>query len=265
MNLYDCHVHSTFSTDGESNIEEMVSFARHLELTGITFTDHLDLDYPGMESDFQLDFDEYFTQLRKLKNRYKNSLSIYIGVESGIQPHIADATTRLIKDRPFDFVINSTHIVKGQDVYCPNFFTDKIKKEAYTEYLEEIYNNIQIFEDYDILGHFGYITRYAPYSDTAIEYKDYADIFDNIFKLLISLGKGIEFNTRDYSCLNTHLDTDIFKRYHELGGEILTIGSDAHNCKNIGKNFKKILPVIKDSGFNYLSFFDKREVKFYKI
>ena len=128
---------------------------------------------------------------------------------------------------PFDFVIGSTHVINGLDVSDSRFFEGKTKKEAYTEYFENVLENAKLHDCYNVYGHLDYINRYSHYEDNSLEYEDYSDIIDEILKVLVSKGKGLDINTSGYryGLGRTNPQLDIVKRFKELGGEIVTVGS----------------------------------------
>ena len=122
--LWDCHMHSSFSADSEAPMETMIQQAIARGLDGICFTEHLDPDYPSTPDniDFSLDIDNYRNTLFTLKDKYKEKLKIHFGIELGLQPHLESVFRHLVKTRPFDFIIGSSHIVHGYDPYYPAFF-----------------------------------------------------------------------------------------------------------------------------------------------
>ena len=269
---YDLHVHSNYSTDGEMTIEQACEKAINLGLDGIAITDHLDFDFPHDEGEsFPLiDFKKYGRHIERLRNIYdKTSFKIFKGIEAGIQPHVIKETSDIIKKFDFDYVIASVHIIEGMDPYKGMYYKDKTKKEAYEKYLLKIIEMINNFEDFDNVGHFEYIIRCACYDDKMLRYNEYSDLFDEIFKLLIRKGKGFELNTgsfRDNPGIKAaEFDFCILKRYRELGGEIISLGSDAHNTCYIGYKFPYFKELVKQAGFNYLTFFEKRKPLFEKI
>lgn len=249
--MYDTHVHSKFSTDSELDMEAGIIRAIELGLTGITFTDHLDVDFVDHEDEYQYDFNEYFTKLNTLRDRYYGKIEILSGVELGIQPHVIDETKKRIEGFEFDYVIGSTHLIHRRDPYYGTYFIDGISKIAsYDEYLTELFDNLKLYHNYCTMGHIDYIVRYAHFNDSRFLYKEHADILDEIFRFIISHSIALEINTSTY--LRQPLDTDLIKRYKELGGELITIGSDAHSVDRIGCNFDIYSGIIKECGLPYL-------------
>ena len=251
--FYDMHVHSNFSTDSQLDMESAVKRAIEFGLSGIAFTDHLDVDFTDYEDEFHYDFNEYFILLNSLKEKYGKAIDIISAVEIGLQPHVLDETAQLIKGFTFDYVIGSTHLIKRRDPYCGNYFRPEDEKiPSYTLYLEEVYNNLKLYDNFtfNTMGHIDYIVRYANFEDSAFYYNDYSSLLDELFKYIISKGMSFEINTSTY--LKQPLDKRLLTRYKELGGELITLGSDAHSPDRIAKNFKTYADIIKDCGFDYI-------------
>lgn len=132
-------------------------------------------------------------------------------------------------------MIGSSHVVNGIDPYYPAFYKGKTEHEAYTEYFESILDNLHSGADFDVYGHIDYVVRYGPDKNKYYSYERYADIIDAILKEIISQGKGIELNTAGfkYGLGHPNPTEDVLKRYHELGGEIITVGADAHKPEHV--------------------------------
>jgi len=269
--MFDCHLHSNFSGDSELPVENACSKAIELGLNGIIFTDHLDFDYPGYEDTyFNINFQEYLPKIHDLSLRYNSRLEVLCGIEVGIQPHVLNETISVVKSYDFDYVIGSVHIIDRLDPYTDGeFFNGRTKQTAYERYLKEIIHMLEIYDNFDVLGHYDYITRYGPYDDRTMKYEDYADLFDEIFRELIKKGKGIEINTGSYRDKNGKatplFDINVIKRYSELGGEIICLGSDAHFAEHVGYKFNHFSSLLKEAGFNYLAYYKERKPVFYKI
>lgn len=273
--FWDTHMHTSFSTDSSTPPDVMVKEALHLGLDGICITDHLDYDYPcepgtpstrqdGFSDDFLLDTASYFPSMKALQTQYADSFNILIGIELGLQPHLGSRYRSVLHDFAFDFVIGSSHVVHGQDPYYPQYYEGKTEEEAYIEYFSSILENIDAFHDFDVYGHIDYVVRYGPNRNAAYSYAKYADILDAILQKLISLGKGIEVNTAGFKHGLGHPNPteDIIKRYRELGGEIITVGSDAHKPEHIAYDFHKLPGILKEAGFSYYTVFKNRKPTF---
>ncbi len=266
--MFDSHIHSSFSGDSDMPAEVACDTAIRLGLSGIAFTDHLDIDYPHFDIKFLIDFDKYSDTIDNLKLKHHSNLKVLKGVEVGIQPHVTEETDETVRKYDFDFVIASVHIIERLDPYNGEYFKDKTSKyEAFGRYLEEILMSVTKFDNFDVAGHIGYIRRYCIYDDRTLRYTDFSDIIDSILKTVISKGKGIEINTSGFrGNLNSPIpDFDIVSRYKELGGEILTIGSDAHVPEQISLNFSYVKEMLIKTGFKYITHFEKRKPVFDKI
>ena len=265
----DFHTHTDFSSDGEYSPEEIIEAAIEKGLKTICITDHHDIDFPKYISatGFQLDFDAYFEKLKKLQEFYKEKIDIRIGVELGLQPHLSEECKAVVEKYPFDFVIGSIHIIDGKDPYYKEFFENITDEEGYRRTFEVTLETIQNVSSYDVLGHLDYVVRYGIHKDRDYSYAKYADLIDEILRLLIANGKGLEVNTGGWknglAFPNPH--SDVVKRYKELGGEIITVGSDGHRPIHIGYDFHRIGAYLRECGFKFYTEFRKRQPVFMEL
>ncbi len=265
----DYHVHSCFSSDSETPIKDIIETAISRGFDTICITDHNDIDFPVTDEgmDFQLDIEKYVAIVSALKNEYKNKITVCLGIEMGLMSHISEEVKKCVNSQPFDFVIGSSHLVNKADPYYPEYYEGRTEVEAYRAYFESILENAKVIKDYDVYGHLDYVVRYGPTQNKNFKYDDYADIFEEILKQLITDGKGIEINTGGlYKNLGyPHPHMDILKRYRELGGEIVTIGSDGHTTDKIGYGFDKAEQYLLEAGFEYYTIFKGRKPEFRKL
>ncbi|MFY9568590.1 MAG: histidinol-phosphatase HisJ family protein [Acetivibrionales bacterium] len=264
--MYDCHMHTKLSTDSVMDADEACETAIRIGLEGVAFTDHLDYDFPGQES-FLVDFEKYFRMIEELRGKYGDRLKVLSAVEAGLQPHVIDRTQDTIRTYPFDYVLASVHIVKGEDPYEKAFYSGRTKKEAYSLYLEAIYKMIGKLESFDMVGHLGFVIRNADYDDRTLRYSDHSDLLDMIFKELIDKGRGFELNTGTYRDMrpDAEYDLHLLKRYRELGGELICLGSDAHQARHIAIHFDYFAHLLRDAGFEYTVHFENRKPVFDKL
>lgn len=267
--MFDCHIHSDFSSDGRMPAEAACEKAVSVGLNGIAFTDHLDIDYPDTDDSFNIDFDNYMKFMKALSERQKPNLKVLTGIEVGIQPHVIEQTLETVEPHEFDYVLASVHVLDGIDPYKRLYYEGKTRIEAYERYLKEILFMVRNFPDFDNVGHFEYITRYAGYDDRSLRYADHSDLFDELLKELIHKDKGFEVNTgsfRDKPGIRTsEYDTAVLKRYRQLGGEIVSLGSDAHNTTFIGYKFDVFKDMLIEAGFSHAVYFEKRKPVFYRL
>lgn len=264
MNLWDVHMHTHHSGDSEAAMEGMIQSAIRKGLKGLCFTDHLDLDYLVDPTLFLLDCDAYYDEVSKYQKQYASTFPIRFGIEVGLQPHIIEENNSIIHQYPFDFVIGSSHVSKGIDPYYPEFYEGRTEDEAYLEYFETVLENAKSDADFDVYGHIDYVVRYGPNKDKYYSYDKYKDVIDEILRTLIEKGKGIEVNTGALAKGLTHPNPTeaILRRYHDLGGEIITTGADAHLPASVAFGFERIPKILKDAGFKYYTVFHNRKPEF---
>lgn len=269
----DMHMHTWFSTDSEACPRDMADEAVRKGLKTICFTDHFDKDDLEWGEEGIFDMDAYFVEMQKLQEEYAGKLNIRIGIELGLRTYLKDYYEELTKKYPFDFVIGSVHNVpykkdaEGNILYtdpaAEKLFTDRTDKEAYRLMMETTLENVRTSECFQTLGHLDYVVRYGKSREKEYSYTDYADIIDEILKLLIEKEKGLEVNSAGlkYGLPFAHPHPDVLKRYRELGGEIITIGADAHKPEHIAYDFAKAEEILKSCGFKYYTeFFEQKPV-----
>lgn len=256
----DLHVHSFFSTDSDEPLESMARAAVEKGLETLCFTEHMDFDYPG--GGFFLDTPAYRAELLRVRELYRGRLEILFGVELGLMDYIAPKLAEYSASFDFDFIIGSAHQVDGLDPYYPEYFNDRGDRGGIYRFYESALAAVRAFDGFDVYGHFDYIVRYShakSYSPT-----DFADITDDILRELISRDKGIEVNTAGlrYGLGWAHPHPEVLRRYKELGGELVTIGSDAHDGGNIAYGFEAAEELLKAAGFKYRAVFRGRKPQY---
>jgi histidinol-phosphatase (PHP family) len=267
MKIGDTHVHSTYSTDSETDMEEMVRKALEAGLPHICFTDHIDYDYPVEGILFDFDMKDYFQRIADLNDRYRGKILILAGVELGMQPQLDKRYDALLKKYPFDFVIGSQHLVGRSDPYYPSTFEGKTDAQVYRAYFEETLKNITVFRSFDALGHLDYIVRYGKFKTHSYSYAAYADVIDEILKILVKRNQALELNTAG---LRKQLgfpnpSPEVLRRYRELGGTLVTVGSDSHKPYSIGFGFDEAGELLKSCGFTHYAYYVNRKPVFVKL
>ncbi len=258
---YDYHLHSSFSADSETPARLMAEQAVSLGLKGICFTEHLDLDCPPEGPDFTLDFSAYRSGIFALAEEYRGRLEIRFGLEFGIQPAHTEILPKLAAELPFDFIIASQHFVDGKDPYYPSYFEGREEYDCYAEFFREELRNLNAYSDFDTLGHMDYIVRYGPNRNRNYSYFKYKELIDPILLHLIDHGKCLELNTGGlkYGLGEPNPAIDILKRYRSLGGEQITVGSDAHAPQHLAFAFSQAEEILAECGFRYYTIFRNRK------
>ncbi|MBP3722402.1 MAG: histidinol-phosphatase HisJ family protein [Selenomonadaceae bacterium] len=248
---YDNHIHTKFSSDSTMEAVDALKRAKELNLA-LVFTEHIDL---GMlkEGDFTFDAKAYFNEYEKYRGK-----NLSLGVEVGLTKEHIEDNIAFVKSAPFDQIIGSVHILRGVDLYPPDIYSTREKKELYSDYLLQmahlVYHNPYI----NILGHIDYIARYATYEDPGLLYDDFAEEIDEVLRALITADTVFELNTRRLSKETAAELLPIYKRYRELGGRYATIGSDAHNVENIGKNYDIAENLLEAAKLTAVTFYEGR-------
>ena len=244
--IFDSHSHTKFSADSEMDAAQAISRAESLGL-GIIFTEHYDFNFPE-NMDFTFDAAKYFDEYKKFR-----SDKVKLGVEIGLRKSAREANKNFLAQGNFDLVIGSIHVIDDIDIYNPKFFADKDKLTAYRKYFSAMAEEVAV-EDFDVLGHLDYICRVAPYENSEIYYETFKPEIDEVLKILVERKKILELNTRR---LNNNIALKglerVYKRYKDLGGEFITIGSDAHVIDAVGANFDVALNFVENLGLKILS------------
>lgn len=276
MVLFDNHNHSEFSFDGKrTSVEKSTLAAADAGLGGVAFTDHCDFFVPAMKAEHEQLVPETFdvnaqqAEIDRVQALIDGRIGgerkfrILKGIEIGMHEDCHGEIRRTLGENSFDQVIASVHYLDGIDPFYGGYYEGKDWKEAYGHYLETIWKEMTWLKDFDIMGHFDYVVRYAPYSRTSLLYRDFSDILDEMFRYLIQEGKALEINTKSYQEYNGRLvtiDTEVLKRYRELGGEIVSFGSDSHDAHRIGHAIMEHALLLKSLGFRWSAHYESRRL-----
>lgn len=272
MILADTHLHSSFSGDSKSPMKDYIDKSIHLGLKHLCFTEHYDLYYPESEladgsfgNIFLINMPEYISTAKEMKKNYYPDINVLAGIELGLNEKALPKYQDILKSYPFDFVLASIHLVDGFDPYYPDFWLYHDSKEGIKMYFETMANMLEKYDNFDSLAHLDYIFRYVvdeagnP-AERNYSYSKYADFIEPILKKLISMGKALEVNTGGYrhELGVPNPQPEVLKRYLELGGTKITIGSDAHHPKNLAHSFEVCEDLLKGIGFQYYEVYENR-------
>lgn len=259
--LSDFHVHTSFSGDSNVPPRTMIEQAIGKGIRHLCLTDHMDYNYTDGGVCFEFDPADYFHRLLPLKEEYREQIDLCIGVELGLQPYLSKKHHNLVFSNSFDFVIGSIHLVHCRDPYFPSYFEGRPESEAYLEYFECALQNLEAFSNFDTFGHLDYVVRYGPNQNQYYSYEKYREILDEILRSLIKKDIGLEVNTGGYKygLGEPNPCRDIIVRYRELGGKIVTLGSDAHDPMYLGHEFDRAAELLKACGFSSYYIFHNRK------
>jgi histidinol-phosphatase (PHP family) len=263
--MFDYHIHSNWSFDAEDSVESIIKEAAQAGLSEICFTEHIEPGQPyGFKWDGFIDFASYANEIQKLRAKYPE-IEIRTGLELGLTKDTLAQTRKYAAGLNLDFIIASQHIVQGFDPYFPEYFKGKSKRESEEIYLQTLLSCLRGFELYSVVGHIGYVSKNSPFH-TPLCYEDYPDLIDEILREAITTGHGIEVNTSSYGKHGDPMPTpNIIRRYLHLGGEIITIGSDAHLKERVGGNFADALELLRSLGAKYICTFQNLKPVFHPI
>lgn len=270
--LCDCHTHSNNSFDADNSVKEMCQSAVNKNVKILAITDHLEvpeisLKEKSIYGDMVKQIKKSTDDVNKCKVKFASELKLLKGVEIGEPMHNPLLTEVAMSIDNYDFVLASVHNLKDkQDFYFLQYDesnADPLLKEYFNELLDTALN-----ADFDSLAHLTYPLRYiTERTDIKVNIGDFSKIIDDIFKALISRNKALEINTSGLfkEIGSTLPGIDLVKRFKELGGKYITIGSDAHNTENVGKGIDNGIEIAKKCGFSHFTYFEGRMPKLVEI
>lgn len=276
----DYHLHTYYSDDSEYPMEYLVQDAISKGISEICFTDHVDY---GIKRDWDdqsdiylpeektklpvmnVKYPAYHAEIMQLREKYSSKIKIREGMEFGIQRHTIPQYEKLYSSYPFDFIILSCHQVEDKEFWTQDFQSGRAQKEYNEKYYSEILEVIANYNDYSVLGHLDLIKRYDKAG--IYPFENISDFISEILKEVIYDGKGIEVNTSSvrYGLSEWLPSRDILLLYKELGGEIITFGSDAHEECQLGAFIPQAMKDLKEYGFRYFCTYDKMKPIFHKL
>lgn len=261
--MFDFHMHSNVSFDAKGTARGMAKKAVEMGLKEICFTDHMEYIVNSEDQPWAFDFKRYSEAYDDLT---VPGIKIRRGMEFGLKTYNVEDLRRDMGRRHFDFVIGSVHCVNEQDVYFPEFWAGKTLEEAYRVFLEETLTCVRAHSDFDVLGHLTFICKSPENpSRTPLCYKDNRELVDEILKELVRKGKGMEMNTSGRDVCGVFLPAaEYFRRFKELGGEIVTVGSDAHDENRVGQYTKEACELLS-SIFGHVCTFEDRKPIYHKL
>lgn len=267
MRIPDSHMHTNFSPDADkaATFEAYIEKAERSGVKRLMFTDHVDLNTTVALFQMIPDYTAYRSTLKRLQP--STDVELCMGVEIGYQPELHQAYDTFLSNHPFDFVIMSLHTGDGLDFHNGDFFIGRTQNEAYRRYFELVKDAVKRYDNYDVFGHIDYIIRYGDYATRDYDFETFRPIIDAILTIIIEKGRGIELNTSGlrYGLGHTHPKFELVKRYKELGGTIITLGSDAHSVKDYRAGFEEGLELLREAGFTHVTVFKNRTPEFIEI
>lgn len=273
MIIADTHSHSEFSGDSNSPMLAYIEKAMSLGLTYFCFTDHHDLYYPEAEKKdgsfgniFSLDIPNYIKTTNFLKDKFRSKIHLLTGIELGLTNRSLEEYKQILSEHSFDFVIASIHLIEKMDPYYPEFWLHHDSQSGIKKYFMKMLEMLEKFDNFDSLGHLDYVFRYildeaGNPEDRNYSYSTYADLIEPVLVKLIDMKKALEVNTGGFRAgLGVpNPQPEVLKRYYELGGDKITIGSGCHRPESIAHSFAVCEEILKEIGFTHYEVYENRK------
>ena len=269
--LADYHVHCMFSDDSWYIPEKVVQDAWKANLDEICFTDHVDY---GIKPDWEdalsakvmegqrvvnVDYAAYFPCIADLRERWAERISIKTGLEFGVQVHTIPQFNALWEkyEREFDFTLLSIHQVGDLEFWTGEFQEGRSQEEYNHAYYQELHDVTTSFEHWSVLAHLDLIKRYDPAG--ILDFPANRDLVAATLEHVIAAGKGIELNTSSirYGLKDSQPAREILELYRDLGGTIVTLGSDSHSPEHLGAYLRHFQHYLASLGFEGFCTYDK--------
>lgn len=261
---YDYHTHSTISFDALVSMEDSCSLALARGAAGLTFTEHVEL-YADNRVYALPDTAAYNTALAAAKQRFPQ-LELGQGLEINLCPEHRRTIEEYLRG-DWDFVLGAVHELGNLSAYNGEYTAGKSKQQAYRGYFAGVYERVKAMPCFDVLAHAELIRRDRRFNDAGFNYDEYADLWDPVLRLLIERGQGLEVNTAGWRYLQAeaHPGLPMLRRYRQLGGEIITCGSDAHTAGSGFFRIREGYAFIKEAGFDYITLYEGRKPRQMKL
>jgi histidinol-phosphatase (PHP family) len=264
--MFDYHVHTSFSDDARSPIDDIIRAAIGKNLEGIAITDHLDPYYQDDEYPWELDIAAYEAALTRAREQYASRIDVAKGIEIGlIEGDGLRVCEETVSGFGFDFVIASVHHTASGPIHTSRFINGRTLAEVIEEYYASLHACLKSYKNYDVIGHLNVIDRYTDEHAPEALYMPFAD---EIMRLAVADGKGLEVNTSAFRYGMGDRGTPtpaLLRRFKELGGEIVTVGSDAHEAKYVGAYIEKGEEMLLAAGFTHVASFQGRQPTFHPL
>ncbi|GHU60078.1 histidinol phosphate phosphatase [Clostridia bacterium] len=264
MFLADYHTHSVFSHDGKDGIDLMAASARAAGVDELAVTDHCDLISPGKIYG-KYDQRGYFDGLASARAEGKDTPAVLAGLELGQAHHAPEDAEAILSGGGYDFVLGSVHWLRDGTDFCRYDYSSAEKtREILDRYFGELLELAAMPRLFDVLSHLTLPLRYMPEPD-AVDIRLFEPALRRLFKLLADSGRGIEVNTAGGAVEGTLPDAWCVSLFRECGGEIITVGSDAHVAGDIGRHVKETYALLRGCGFTRITTFRERKPIFIKL
>ena len=269
--LADYHVHCIYSDDSLYIPEKVVADAWKQNLDEICFTDHVDYAIKPDWDDalsakvidgqrmLNVDYASYFPCIADLRERWADKIVVKSGLEFGVQMHTIPQYDALWErwGRELDFTLLSIHQVDDAEFWTGEFQEGRTQVEYNHAYYQELYDVSTHFEHWSVLAHLDLVKRYDPVG--VLGFPANRDLVAATLEHAIAQGKGIELNTSSirYGLKDSQPAEEILRLYLDLGGKIITLGSDSHTPEHLGAYIRHFQRYLASLGFEGFCTYDK--------
>ena len=255
----DCHLHTAaFSCDARATLDGLIARAQQIGLDLLTTTEHVDFD-PRDGCYGHYDQARHMAQRAWVRERSFGRLQVLIGVEIDYQSRYEGAARGFLDGAAYDFVMGSVHYTEDAFVFGPAFFAAP-ERVSYGAYFEQALRAVRSGL-FDVLGHLDIVKRYGVEHYGPFQPACYAEQIDALLRACVETGTGIEINTSGYRGppREPFPSLPVLRRYRELGGELLTVGSDAHSVEDLGRDIPLAIELAQQAGFRRIAAFVDRQ------
>lgn len=268
----DSHNHTVhYSPDATQTIEELINASANKGLNRLAITEHYELDYPHKDDPLcdLFDIEDYFKKFPSWKTMSSdmNGPELLMGIEFGYQSHLNKEIDAIAGKYTFDTVLLSNHLFRGEDIYFSDScykLTPEIRNKEYIGILAQMADECN---NYDIIAHYDYVNRYSPETNSTVLLYHCKKEFENLFETIIYKEKALEINTRS---IDKQIkkgsdfimpDPEIIKLYVDMGGKLISLGSDSHSTDTLGIHFQNTAEYLKSLGIKEITYFKNRKIQ----
>ncbi len=260
-NIVDLHVHTDNSFDGNHSATFFCEKAEMMDLRAVAFTDHCEVDQFRDDPTYEKRIFQGFFEISKVRSAFNGKLLVLNGIELGQPAYDVEMADKILNLHDYDQVLGSVHNLRGkEDFYFMENLTLEEAEKLLNEYFDEIIEMLN-WGNFDVLAHLTYPLRYFySKSNLDININKFKDKIDEILILTAKLDKALEINTAALRQPLNKLspEVDIIKRFRELGGKYVTVGSDAHYAEHLAADIDAAYSAALEAGFDSITFFQKR-------
>lgn len=269
--LIDYHTHTLHSIDARGSVPELVEVAQACGITELAVTDHVDF-VPSDESCGFFRPMEYLEDVKAIQAKPGTGVNVLSGIELGIEPLYLDQAKKvagMLFYRQLDFVIGSIHAVDGV-LLGQSYYANRSRRQAFVDYLTDLKKAVEettALHLFDVVGHFDLVKRYAPAGFVNGWLDEATDVVEDVLRAIINSGVGLEVNVSGLrqAPKEQFPGLAVLRMYRQLGGEIVTVGSDSHTPLTLSQSvplLEKGLEVVREAGFKYICSFRQRRPRF---